>query len=312
MVDYDFSELASSPSVTVPLATTMAITQSGHGRSVGDPIRFTVATGSAPLNLANATTYFVKRVLSSSTYTLSATAGGQEIAFPTVVFSMLTTGVINVNWPLHGRAVDTAIRFVSTGNLPAAITSGTTYYVKSQSTNDITSLSASTPSSGGAALLYPTATVTIANPCVVTRTSHGLASGATVQFGTGGSLPTGLAAKTTYYVANVVDANTFTISASLGGGEIITTGTQSGTHYIDTGAVTGTSYVDLSVASTFTVNSYFSGTARSLYVGTAGNMTLVMPNNDVVAFTAVPVGMFPVRARAVLVHSAPTTIAAMY
>ena len=313
MVEYDFGELsAAAQAVTVPLATTMAITQANHGRSVGDPIRFTVASGSAPLNLATATTYYVKRVLSSSTYTLASTPTGTEIALPIVTISMLATGVINVNWPLHGRAVDTAIRFVSTGALPAAVVSGTTYYIKSQTTNDITSLSATTPSSGGTALTYPTATVTIASPGVVTLTGHGLSAGATVQFGTGGALPTGLVTKTTYYVATVLNANTFTLSTSLGGAEINTSGSQSGTHYIDTGAVTGTSYVDLSVASTFTVNAYFSGTARSLYVGTAGNLTLVMPNNDVVLFTAVPIGMFPVRARAVLVHSAPTTIAALY
>jgi len=314
MVEYDFGELsAAAQAVTVPLATTMAITQANHGRSVGDPIRFTVASGSAPLNLATATTYYVKRVLSSSTYTLASTPTGTELALPIVTFSMLATGVINVNWPLHGRAVDTAIRFVSTGALPAAVVSGTTYYIKSQTTNDITSLSATTPSSGGAALTYPTATITIASPGVVTLTNHGLSAGATVQFGTSASgLPSPLAAKTTYYVATVLNANTFTLSTSLGGAEINTSGTQSGTHYIDTGAVTGTSYVDLSVASTFTVNAYFSGTARSLYVGTAGNLTLVMPNNDIVLFTAVPIGMFPVRARAVLVHSAPTTIAALY
>lgn len=76
-----------------------------------------------------------------------------------------------------------------------------------------------------------TVTMTIAAPCVVTWTTHGLISGQKLQLTTTGALPTGLTANTSYWV-NVVDANTFNLSTSLvnlqAGTFITTTGSQSG------------------------------------------------------------------------------------
>ena len=74
-----------------------------------------------------------------------------------------------------------------------------------------------------------TVTITIAAPGVVTWTSHGLSVNDTIRFTTTGALPTGLAINTTYYVKEVLSANTFTVSASAGGAAITTSGTQSGT-----------------------------------------------------------------------------------
>ncbi len=70
-------------------------------------------------------------------------------------------------------------------------------------------------------------TITIANPGVITMANHGLAAGAPVVFSTTGTLPTGITAGTTYYVANQT-ANTFQIAATPGGAAIATSGTQSG------------------------------------------------------------------------------------
>lgn len=75
-----------------------------------------------------------------------------------------------------------------------------------------------------------TITVTIAAPGVVSWTAHGLAVGDQVKFSTTGALPTGITAGTTYFVEEVVDADSFKISATSGGSAITTTGTQSGTH----------------------------------------------------------------------------------
>lgn len=77
----------------------------------------------------------------------------------------------------------------------------------------------------------PQVTLTIASPCVVTLQGHLLSTGDTVIFQTTGALPTGLVAGTTYYV-NVVDANTFNVSATNGGSNINTSGSQSGTQTI--------------------------------------------------------------------------------
>ncbi|MGN6538941.1 MAG: hypothetical protein ACTHKQ_24840 [Mesorhizobium sp.] len=79
-----------------------------------------------------------------------------------------------------------------------------------------------------------TATMTIASPGVVTWTGHGLVAGTPVKFSTTGALPTGLTAGTTYYVKTVLDADTFTLSATPDGTVIATTGTQSGTHTVTT------------------------------------------------------------------------------
>jgi len=79
-----------------------------------------------------------------------------------------------------------------------------------------------------------TATMTIAAPCVVSLTTHTLATGEQVKFTTDGALPTGITASQTYY-AKVINANTFNIHATradaiAGTNPITTTGTQSGTH----------------------------------------------------------------------------------
>lgn len=73
-------------------------------------------------------------------------------------------------------------------------------------------------------------TISVATPGVVTWTGHGLAVNTAVKLSTTGTLPTGLTAGTTYYVKTVVDADTFTLSATKDGTVIDTTGTQTGTH----------------------------------------------------------------------------------
>lgn len=78
-----------------------------------------------------------------------------------------------------------------------------------------------------------TVTVSVANPCVITYTGHNLTANAPVVFtNSGGALPTGIVADTTYYVASIgtITANTFNISATVGGALIITTGSTSGTN----------------------------------------------------------------------------------
>lgn len=73
-------------------------------------------------------------------------------------------------------------------------------------------------------------TISQATPGVVTWTGHGLAANTPVVFTTTGTLPTGLAAGTTYYVKTVLSTDTFSVSATPGGTAIDTTGAGSGTH----------------------------------------------------------------------------------
>jgi hypothetical protein len=83
----------------------------------------------------------------------------------------------------------------------------------------------------GAAIVSSTVTITIASPGVVSLTAHGFAADQAVRFSTTGALPTGLTAGTVYYVRNPA-ANTFEVSATVGGASINTTGSQSGTHTV--------------------------------------------------------------------------------
>lgn len=86
-----------------------------------------------------------------------------------------------------------------------------------------------------------TVTMTIATPCVVTWTAHGLFSGQEIQFTTTGALPTGLLVSTSYWI-NVVDTNTFNVASTFAnlqaGTYIATSGTQSGTHTATAASIT--------------------------------------------------------------------------
>lgn len=76
-----------------------------------------------------------------------------------------------------------------------------------------------------------TPTLTIATPCVVTLTSHGLVAGEGFFFQTTGALPTGVSVETQYFVlASGLTANDFQFATTPGGAAINTTGSQSGVH----------------------------------------------------------------------------------
>jgi len=76
-----------------------------------------------------------------------------------------------------------------------------------------------------------TFTVTIASPAVFTSTAHSLVAGDKIRLTTTGSLPTGLAIGTDYYVISAgLSANDFRVSTTRGGSAVNTSGSQSGTH----------------------------------------------------------------------------------
>ena len=77
-----------------------------------------------------------------------------------------------------------------------------------------------------------TVTITIASPAVITWASHGLTVDDVVNFTTTGSLPTGLAVGTDYYVLPLT-VDTFSVCLASGGKNgtaVNTSGTQSGVH----------------------------------------------------------------------------------
>lgn len=81
-----------------------------------------------------------------------------------------------------------------------------------------------------------TVTMTTGTPGQVTDTAHGFVANTAVKFTTTGALPSGLVAGTTYYIKTVVDADTYTLSATKGGAAInfAASPAQSGTHTRET------------------------------------------------------------------------------
>lgn len=308
-LDFGFGSAApSASSVNIPLNYPLGFKLGSHGRSVGDPVYLTVSSGSAPTGLATATVYYVSRVIGDGEFTVSATPGGAEINAPIWTSSMSAAGLVTVNRTAHGYAANTALRVNSSGALPRPLVSGTTYYVKTVVNANSFTLSTT---AGGAEITYPTVTISNAKPAVVTWTAHALSVGNPLTFATTSALPSPLVAGTTYYVHTVQNANAFTITATVGGSAIQTTDAGLGTHYIRAGE-SGVDVVDLAAnTGTYTINGYFPALCRSLYVGGAGNATLVMGNNDIVSFSNLRVGTFPVRARAVLTATA-TNLTAIF
>jgi hypothetical protein len=78
-----------------------------------------------------------------------------------------------------------------------------------------------------------TVTISSASPGVITLASHGFAANDPIVFSnSGGALPVAIVAGTKYFVKTVLDANTFTISATAGGAAINTASTGTGTHSV--------------------------------------------------------------------------------
>lgn len=117
-------------------------------------------------------------------------------------------------------------------------------------------------------------TITNANPAVITQNAHSRVVNEPIQFrASGGVLPTGIAAATTYYVISTT-TNTYQVSATQGGSAVDTTGGGgSGTVQASVGGsnytfITG--YVNSTTVTLFHGNSYFAQTSvpKTLRYGT--------------------------------------------
>lgn len=115
--------------------------------------------------------------------------------------------------------------------------------------------------------LNAAATMTIATPCVVTKTAHGLSTGDPVRFTTTGALPTGLAANTWYWAIRVT-ADTFNLATTyanaIAGTKIATSGSQSGTHTVTGAMGTQTASSRTFAAAFFTNNKSYEAQVRTM------------------------------------------------
>jgi hypothetical protein len=151
---------------------------------------------------------------------------GQTTVLPTYNSPVL------VNWTSHGRKPGDTVQFATATSLPTGLATSTTYYVSR--VIDANSFTI-TDGPGGTVEIVCTSNgsgtqTVIVTPTIVTWTAHGRSVGDQVRFTTTGSLPTGFSTATTYYVNNVISANSFTLSASAGGASILATAVGSGTH----------------------------------------------------------------------------------
>ena len=89
----------------------------------------------------------------------------------------------------------------------------------------------SSPMPGANDGMHSVVTISIGSPAVITYSSHGLSTGAGVNFTTSGTLPTGVSTGVNYYIIKI-DENSFWIATSvsnaLAGTKINTLGSQSG------------------------------------------------------------------------------------
>lgn len=130
-------QVTASPTNGAP----MTVIKAAHGLSVGDAMQFTAGT-SFPSPLAATTTYYVSRVIqhltagtASDRFTISTSAGGPEVYQTTATgsdgvgtFTMYPVST-TLTRTAHGLLVGDAIRFTTTGTLPASLALPTTYYV---------------------------------------------------------------------------------------------------------------------------------------------------------------------------------------
>jgi len=167
----------------------------------------------------------------------------------TITIALGTPGIITR--ASHGLQPGYQIVITTTGALPTGLTAGIVYYVQSDgftansfrlaTTKRGVAINATGSQSGthsytvfGLAQttlrenynyidisLYPeqpfvtaprVCTISIANPAVVTLTSHGFSANNVVRFTTTGALPSGISLTRLYFVKTVLDANTFTIT----------------------------------------------------------------------------------------------------
>ena len=181
---------------------------------------------------------------------VGVTSNAQYSSTPLVPFQIRSSAALLVTVPAATFVTPTvedasgSVRLVSAGahGLTAALAVGKSLYIAWSGGSGVSgffSITAIDTDTTGVKItinLVNSATVTFPNqaiantPTIVAWTSHGRSVGDKMQFTTTGALPTGIAASTDYFVRRVLSPNQFTISATAGGTEIITTAAGSGTH----------------------------------------------------------------------------------
>ena len=187
---------------TISIGSPAVITRAGHGLQPGYQIQLST-TGSLPTGLNTSTIYYVLAdSWTPNTFRIGLTKRGSSISTSGTqsgVQSYIVAGLARTNLRENYNYVD-----MSVYSLQPFVTT------------------------------EQTCTVSIANPGVITLTSHGFSSGDVVKFTTTGALPIGLSTTRHYFVKNILDLDTFTVTdtATSLSVELATSGSQTGTHKV--------------------------------------------------------------------------------
>jgi len=187
-----FDQLTITGANTDPYLTT-----SGNTTQLYTDLPITFSGTSLAGNIVVGTTYYVRNLVSSNTFTVSSTIGGANIAF-----GANATGTTMFANP---------VSYV---------------YIATDSYNS-TAYSKNVISTAGTNLTITT-TTTSSNILTTSGSTGSLTANLPVMFN--GTAFGGISANTTYYVRNVVDGTTFTVSSTLGGGNV-SLSSASGTMY---------------------------------------------------------------------------------
>jgi len=219
---------------------------------------------------------------SDSTTNLNISSGkttiGWQLPF-TVTITNATPAVISFSTAVSPSATlpsdNTPVYFTTTGSLPTGITANATYYVRNAAS---TSFNLS-PYYGGS-LTANTVSISVASPAVITNADDDAPqAGTSVVFTTTGTLPTGLTAGSTYYVANPV-GKTYNVSASSGLTPLITTTVAGsgvntatfGTTLINTSSAgSGTQTINMGTTAALNVKGEINFTGELQAAGDVGN-----------------------------------------
>ena len=228
-----------NPFATTNLSTTVTVTDAADGFLNGDFVTFTGGTAVGGLTISG---QYQLTYVSGSTYTITASsaatstvaAGGGTVyavyninTGPSFAVSLSGWGASTWGsgpWGTGAAGLTDQIRIWNQYNYGQDLLFG--------------------PRGGGLyywnATIGPTAkvfTVTIATPGVVTSTVS-LPINTAITLTTTGALPTGLLVGTIYYV--LTTGTTFSVSATVGGAAINTSGSQSGVHSISASGINAT------------------------------------------------------------------------
>jgi hypothetical protein len=200
---YQLGRLASltSRSFTITLGTPVKFAFTAHGFANNDQVYFTSQVGAAwtASTFVVNTKYFVRNA-SANDFELAATFNGASIAAAAGPTSVVLQP-LNQEIDAFGAIIDTAANRLYTHIGTAA---NPQYFVRDTSVSPTYSTQS--------------AQITVASPAKVQITAHGLTENEPVQF-LSGTMPTGFALNTTYFVRNL-SANDFEVSATAGGASI--------------------------------------------------------------------------------------------